>query len=194
MATQQECSRRIGRLQAELQRQELDGALLAYPIDIYYFAGTRQNALLWVPAAGQATLLVRKSLARARQEGCIDDIRPFPSSKELPGVLGAGCRRVGVTCDVLPVQQMQFLSKVFPSVEFVDIAALNRELRSVKSEWELAKMAQSAQKIGAVSSSTGRAGSATKGTCGCAPSTRSFSRGSPSPGRAPPPPASSTAR
>ena len=68
-----ECSRRIGRLQAELQRQELDGALLAYPIDVYYFAGTRQNALLWVPASGRATLLVRKSLARARQEGCIDD-------------------------------------------------------------------------------------------------------------------------
>ena len=69
---------------------------------------------------------------------------------EVITVLGAGCRRVGVTCDVLPVQQMQFLSKVFPFVEFVDIAAVNRELRSVKSEWELAKMAQSGQKIAAV--------------------------------------------
>jgi len=149
MATQQECSHRIGLLQAQLQQREPDGALLAYPIDIYYFAGTRQNALLWVPAAGEPTLLVRKSLARARQEGCIDDIRPFPSSKELPGVL-AGSRRVGVTWDVLPVQQMQFLAKVFPGVEFVDIAAVNRELRSVKSDWEIGKMAQSAQKLGAV--------------------------------------------
>ncbi len=150
MSMQQECSRRIGLLQAQLQQRELDGALIAYPIDIYYFAGTRQNALLWVPAEGKPTLLVRKSLARARQEGCLDDIRPFPSSRELPGVLGADCRHVGLTCDVLPVQQMQFLSKVLPGIEFVDIAAVNRELRSVKSDWELEKMVQSGQKLCAV--------------------------------------------
>jgi Xaa-Pro dipeptidase len=149
MATQQECSRRICLLQAQLQQQELEGALLAYPIDIYYFAGTRQNALLWVPATGKPTLLVRKSLTRARQEGCLDDIRPFPSSRELPGVLGP-IRRIGITCDVLPVQQLQLLTKAFPGVEFIDISAVNRELRSVKSDWELAKMAQSAQKLGAV--------------------------------------------
>lgn len=150
MATKQECRNRITKLQEQLRAGELDGALLAYPIDIYYFAGTRQNALLWVPAAGQPTLLVRKSLARASREGCLDDIRPFPSSKELSGLLGAGCRRVGLTCDVLPVQQLHFFTRIFPGIEFVDIAAINRELRSVKSEWELTKMAQSAQKLGAV--------------------------------------------
>lgn len=150
MPIRQECSRRIGQLQAQLQKRDLDGALLVYPIDVYYFAATRQNAVLWIPASGEPLLLVRKSLARARTESTVADIRPFPASKELPGLLGADTRRVGLTYDVLPMQQLQFFSRVLPGVELVDIAALNRELRSVKSDWELEKMQQCADKLCAV--------------------------------------------
>lgn len=147
MSLHQECPRRIAQLQAQLQKRELDGALLVYPIDVYYFAATRQNAVLWIPAEGAPLLLVRKSLSRARSESSIADIRPFPASKELPGLLGAEIRRVGLTNDVLPMQQLQFFSKVLPGVELVDIAAVNRELRSVKSTWELERMQQCADKL-----------------------------------------------
>jgi Xaa-Pro aminopeptidase len=150
MPLHQECPRRIGQLQTQLQKRELDGALLVYPIDVYYFAATRQNAVLWIPAEGRPLLLVRKSLSRARAESSVADIRPFPASKELPGLLGAGIRRIGLTCDVLPVQQLHFFSKVLPGVELVDIAAVNRELRSVKSTWELERMRQCADKLCAV--------------------------------------------
>jgi Xaa-Pro dipeptidase len=150
MATKQEGRNRITKLQAHLQAKEIDGALIVYPIDVYYFAATRQNAVLWVPAEGAPLLLVRKSLVRARAETNIDDIRPFPPSKELPGLLGTNIRRVGLTYDVLPMQQLQFFSKVLPGVELVDIAAINRELRSVKSAWELEKMKQSGKKLCAV--------------------------------------------
>jgi Xaa-Pro dipeptidase len=150
MSMHQECARRIGQLQAQLQKRELDGALLVYPIDVYYFAATRQNAVLWVPAAGDALLLVRKSLSRAKAESSVADIRPFPASRELPGLLGAGVRRVGLTYDVLPMQQLQFFAKVLPGVELVDIAPLNRDLRSVKSTWELERMRYSADQLCAV--------------------------------------------
>ena len=82
MSLAQECPARIARLQQKLQQAELDGALFIYPIDVYYYTATRQNATLWVPAAGAPLLLVRKSLARAEQEACINDIRPFPRSKD----------------------------------------------------------------------------------------------------------------
>lgn len=150
MATKQECRTRITRLQEHLRAKAIDGALLIYPIDVYYYAATRQNAILWIPSAGEPLLLVRKSLARARAESRIDEIRPFPSSKELPGLLGAASRRIGLTFDVLPIQQLHFFTKVLPGVEFVDIAAANREIRSVKSIWELEKMKESGQKLGAV--------------------------------------------
>ncbi|WP_305046057.1 M24 family metallopeptidase [Geoalkalibacter sp.] len=149
MAIQQECARRIRRLQTELEKRDLDGALFAYPIDIYYFSGTRPNALLWIPTAGDPVLLVRKSLSRALAESAVADVRTFPPSRELPSVLGAA-RRVGLTFDVLPVQQLHFLNKVLPGCDFVDISALNRELRSIKSAWEMEKMKESAARLCAV--------------------------------------------
>ena len=137
MLAKAESLQRIARLQVELQTRGIDAALIVYPIDIYYFAGTRQNALLYVPSTGQPVLLVRKSLARARLEAVLEDIRPFPSSKDFPALIGAGVKKVGLTFDVVPMQQYGFYQKLFAGCEFVDISALNRELRSLKSPWEL---------------------------------------------------------
>jgi len=141
---------RVARLQAQLQAREIDAALFIHPIDIYYFAGTRQNSLLYIPASGEPILLVRKSLSRARGEANIADIRPFPSSKELAQLLGAGVKQVGLTFDVLPMQQYYFYAKFLPGCEFVDISPVNREIRSVKSTWELERMRESGRKTGSV--------------------------------------------
>jgi Xaa-Pro aminopeptidase len=139
MALSQECPARIARLQQKLQQAELDGALFIYPIDVYYYTGTRQNATLWVPARGNSLLLVRKSFARAQQEAHADEIRPFPRSKEFAPLL-AGCRKIGLTYDVMPLQQFEYYRKLLPDAEFSDISMVNRELRSVKSAWELERM------------------------------------------------------
>ena len=58
MLTRMESEQRIIRLQRELREKGIDGALLVYPIDVYYFAGTRQNSVLWVPADGNPRLFV----------------------------------------------------------------------------------------------------------------------------------------
>ena len=150
MLEKAESVRRIARLQAELQAKGIDAALIIYPIDVYYFAGTRQNSLLWVPATGEPMLLVRKSLIRARLEAVIADIRPFPSSKEFPGLIGEGVKTVGLTFDVVPVQQYNFYAKLIPGRQFVDISGVNREVRSVKSPWELERMRESGRKTAAV--------------------------------------------
>ncbi len=150
MLTRMESEQRIIRLQHELREKGVDGALLVYPIDVYYFAGTRQNSVLWVPAEGNPRLFVRKSLTRATTESLVEDTRPFPSSKDFSALFGAEVRRIGVTLDVLPVQQYNYYVKLLPGREFVDIAAINRELRSVKSDWELAKMHASGARLSEV--------------------------------------------
>ncbi len=139
MSLVQECPARVARLQQKLQLAELDGALFIYPIDVYYYTATRQNATLWVPAVGEPQLLVRKSLARAELEACVEDIRPFPRSKDF-AALFEGQKKVGLTDDVMPLQQFNYYRKLLPEVEFVDISQVNRELRSVKSAWELERM------------------------------------------------------
>jgi len=140
MITTAESQRRIINFQGMLQEKGLDGALFIFPIDVYYFSGTRQNSTLWIPASGDPILLVRKSLARAREESPIADIRPFPSSKEFSGLFPDTARKIGFTFDVAPVQQLNFYTKLLAGREFVDVSPLNREIRSVKSQFELEQL------------------------------------------------------
>ena len=143
MLTKTESKQRIARLQQELKAKGIDGALFIYPIDIYYFSGTRQNSTLWIPAEGDPRLMVRKSYTRAKEESCIEDTRPFPSSKEFPAQFGPEIKKIGFTFDVAPVQQYNYYVKLLPGREFVDISSVNRDVRSVKSAWELDQLRNS---------------------------------------------------
>jgi len=147
MLPKNESSQRISRLKTRLMEQGLDGALFTYPVDVLYFTGTRQNAALWVPAAGEPMLLVRKSFERANKESAVADVRPFPPSRELASHFGAGARHIGLTFDVLPMQHYTFYSGLLPGREFADISAINRELRAVKSAWELERMRESGRRL-----------------------------------------------
>ena len=145
--TKVESEQRINKLQQQLQSGGIDGALLIFPIDIYYFTGTRQNSTLWIPATGKPFLLVRKSLSRALKESMIDDTRPFPSSKELSSLFPQEIKKIGITFDVVPVAQYNFYARALPGREFVEISGINREVRSVKSSWELDQMKASGEMV-----------------------------------------------
>ncbi|RNC68773.1 MAG: aminopeptidase P family protein [Desulfuromonadales bacterium] len=147
MLTKMESEQRIIRLQHELRAKEIDGALIIYPIDVYYFSGTRQNATLWVPADGNPLLLVRKSYVRAVKESLIEDTRPFPASKDFAALFSETVKKVGMTFDIVPVQQYNYYAKLLPGREFVDISGANREIRSVKSSWELEQLRQSGARL-----------------------------------------------
>lgn len=150
MTFHEDIQARVTRMQALLREKGLEGAFFIFPIDVYYFCGANQNAALWMPAEGDPVLLVRKSLARAREESAIADVRPFPASKDFPGVFPKAPRKVGLTFDVIPVQQLNYYSKLLPGCEFVDIAALNREVRSIKSLFELEQLRHCGREIGRV--------------------------------------------
>jgi Xaa-Pro aminopeptidase len=68
-------------------------------------------------------------------------------SRELPAFFSGKGRRIGLTFDVLPVHQYQFYANLLHDKEFVDISAINRELRSVKSPWEIGQMRASAKML-----------------------------------------------
>lgn len=150
MLNRNESAQRVERLQERLSGNGVHAALLLMPVDIYYFAGTRQNSALWVPAEGQPVLLVRKSLSRAREESPLGDIRPFPSSRELAMLFDAAASVVGMTYDAVPVQQQAWYAKMLPGRSFVDISALLRELRSVKSPFEIDLLRKSATMLSSV--------------------------------------------
>lgn len=134
---------RLANLRSRIRETGLDGALFHHAVDVFYFTATRQNSVLWVPVEGEPVLLVRKSLSRALDESVVADVRPFPSRLDLPDLFGTSIKTIGITYDVLPMQQFNFYRGLLPDLEFRDISAVNRDLRSVKSPWELQQMRMS---------------------------------------------------
>ncbi len=144
-----ETTRRADLLREALAARGLEGALILQAVDLLWLAGTRQNAALWFPTEGEPALLVRKSLTRARAESPLGRVLPFPPSRELAALVGAP-RRLGLTMDVVPVAVQQFWGKALPGVEWTDVSMLVRELRSVKSAWELDRMRATARLLSGV--------------------------------------------
>jgi Xaa-Pro aminopeptidase len=146
MVDHREHQDRLARFQSALASRGLAGSLVLPAVDVLYLTGTRQNGALWVPVAGAPVLLVRKSLARARQESAVPDVRPFPSSKELAGIFGAS-GQVGVAFDAVPAALLEWWRRQLPGAELVDASNVLRALRSVKSVAELAVMRNGAVRI-----------------------------------------------
>jgi Xaa-Pro dipeptidase len=144
-----EIERRVRRFQAALAGAGIDVAILIQNSDLFYFTGTIQQGQLLVPASGEPVYLVRKDLDRARRESPLPDLRPIDSLRELPGVLAAlgiaAQAVVGMELDVVPVSLFRRYESLLRQGEIRDCSSLIRQLRSVKSSYELGLMAEAAQ-------------------------------------------------
>lgn len=139
-----EISRRIAKLQASLQTRKIDAALLVQRIDILYFSGTAQSGYLFIPAAGEPSLFIRRHLPRAVGESPLVNIHPIKGLAELPARLqdrhGRLPAALGLEFDVLPVRTHHYLRELFPDTEFKDASSLVHQARMIKSPWELAQL------------------------------------------------------
>jgi len=140
---------RLAAFRETLRASGLDGALVLAGVDLYYLTGTRQTGALWVPARGEPVLLVKRSLARARSESAVADVRPFPPSRELADATGAR-GRVGTTFDVVPAATLDWWRRQLPVAEWVDVSGPLRAQRSVKSPAEIAIMREGGRRLSAV--------------------------------------------
>src|SRR5690606_725945 len=129
-----ELQSRIEKLQNLMQHLELDAVLMMQNADLFYFTGTIQQGMLYVPASGEPLYLVRKDLARARMECGLKEIVPFKSPRDLPGILSDFGYRLpktaGMELDVLPVALFQRLQKVLDGCAISDASPLIRTVRA----------------------------------------------------------------
>src|SRR5512134_807785 len=82
-----ELTDRIRRLQAEMAVADLEAVLILQNADLFYFTGSIQQGVLYVPVAGEPLYLVRKEHSRARMESGLKQIVPLKSPKDIPGLL-----------------------------------------------------------------------------------------------------------
>lgn len=147
----QELEPRLRRVQTELRRAGLDGALVFHKADLFYLTGTAQNAVVFVPADGDLVLLVRRSLNRARTESAWPEVYAYRSLSDLPGLLRdrghGGFSRLGLELDVLPARHYLKLGQAFPDVTFDDVTPILRGVRMVKSAYEIERIEQAAEQL-----------------------------------------------
>ncbi len=89
---------------------------------------------------------MRRDVHRAEQQSPLRPILPLESLKQLPAFLDetvgrASPRTLGMELDVLPANTFFFFDeKIFPKDRIVDVSGLIRQVRMVKSSWELEMM------------------------------------------------------
>jgi Xaa-Pro aminopeptidase len=139
-----ELEQRRTAIQAHLQELGLDGALIVQKADLYYFAGTIQNAQLYIPNQGQPLLMVYKSLERAQGQSALDRIVQLSTPRKIPHLLAEHGypepKRLGLELDVLPTQRYFQYQHIFEGVELSDVSHQVRLVRAVKSDYELELM------------------------------------------------------
>jgi Xaa-Pro aminopeptidase len=139
---------RIRRLQQHLSAGGLDGALILQNSDLFYFAGTIQQAHLYIPAEGAPLLMARKSFSRARTESPLPHIVPLRSPRQIPDLLEAHGlvlgKDLGLEMDVIPAALYLNYQTLFEKVAFRDASHFIRLVRSVKSPYEHQIMRQAA--------------------------------------------------
>ncbi len=132
---------RVEKLQKEMIIHSLEAVLILQNADLFYFTGAIQQGALYVPVEGEAIYLVRKDFARARMESGLKEIVPFKSPRDIPGVLAdfgyALPKIVGMELDVVPLSVMQRFQKGLGECTISDATPLIRNVRSVKSDYEI---------------------------------------------------------
>lgn len=145
-----ELQKRIKKLQLAMLKEEIGGALLVQRADLFYFSGTGQNAHLYVPSEGEPILIVKKSLARAREESALENIIPFEGWDKLITLIAESIppnSKIGLETDILPANHYFRYQKILAGFKIIDISTLIRRIRSIKSPYEIGLM-QEAAKIG----------------------------------------------
>jgi len=143
-----ELNKRIALLQERLSQNKIDAALILQSSDLYYFSGTTQQGHLYVPVGSQPILMVRKSIDRAIAESNLDKILPLSGLSQLRTILKDNdCKTpqtLGMELDVLPVNLYHKYRDLFGESKIVDASHDIRMIRSVKSRFEIDRIAQAA--------------------------------------------------
>ncbi|MBN2516546.1 MAG: aminopeptidase P family protein [Deltaproteobacteria bacterium] len=132
---------RIQTLQSLLESDNVDGALIVHNVNLFYFCGTVQQAVLFVPADGETLLFARKNPDRVKNESSLDHVIPVKGIRDLRkhmADLGYGhFKKLGMELDVLPVNQYFHYKKMLNPDEIVDVWPAIRVVRMIKSEYEI---------------------------------------------------------
>jgi Xaa-Pro aminopeptidase len=129
------------KLRKRMEAAGMEAFLVAQKMDCFYLSGTAQDAFLFVPLDGKPLLLVKRELERARAESPLEHVAALSSFPALLSLVaehaGRPPRILGLEMDLLPVKDYLRLQSVFPDSKLVDGSGIIRDLRKIKSPFEI---------------------------------------------------------
>ena len=144
-----EIDQRVDQLKRELDENNIDAALIVQRADLFYFAGTVQEAHLCIPVDGEPILMVFKSLDRAIAESPLSRVAPLNSPKDIIDTLSqygyALPQTIGLELDVLPTNLYFNYQRLFAEARLIDISNFIRRVRTIKSPYEIEMIRRAAR-------------------------------------------------
>ncbi len=148
LIAKEEIEQRISSFQLVLAEADLDGAFILQNVDIFYFSGTLQASVLFIPREGSPILMVQKALERAQRESPLETIVRIKNHSHTVQILrdfGINIlEAAGLEIDVLPVKIYFGYRKNFPKCRWLDISGEIRRLRMIKSTYEIDQIRRAA--------------------------------------------------
>lgn len=139
--------RRIDGLRYLMQENNIDFALILENVDRFYFSGTMQKGILIIPVDQEPILFIERNTERAQMETPLT-VRSIKSDNEVKEILNNKNilkGTAGLELDVLPVSIFERLKRVMGVDRCADVAPFIKELRAVKSIFELEQIKKSGQ-------------------------------------------------
>jgi len=140
-----ELKSRITRFRRQMDRDYPDWEISAVfsKINLYYFTGTMQEGVLFIPRREESVFWVRRSFERAVEESLFPVIRPMESYRDAAGTMKNIPDTVYLETEIVPIAMLQRFQKYFPFkvIESADLQI--SKTRSIKSAFELSLMEES---------------------------------------------------
>lgn len=137
------------RIQQAMRLKEADGCLLSMNMNLYYVSGQVFNGYFYLPAEGRPYWFVKRLTIPETVE--VHAIRKPEQLPELFRELGLEMpRRLLLEADELSYSEYIRLQKVFQPEEMGNASALLRQMRMIKTPWEIEQMRISARQHEAV--------------------------------------------
>jgi len=106
-------------------------------INQYYFTGTMQDGMLFIPRGGEPELFVRRSYERALDESLFPAIRPMGSYRDAAALVKAVPETAYIEAEVVPLALLRRFRKYFPIKNVLPADTEIAKTRSVKSTYEI---------------------------------------------------------
>lgn len=144
--TKEELQRRLNHLCKKMIERNIDFGIFFQNVDIYYFTGTAQKSVLIITSNGDLFFFVKKSRERAIIETPFDIIEESDDTNIIKFLKANGIKGIcGMELDIIPANVYIKWSKSLDITDVIDISPILREIRMIKSDYEIEQIKKSGE-------------------------------------------------